>query len=57
MISLLLTFAIVGFLVWLVITYIPMPDPFKKAIVVIVVVLLVLYLVQLFGLDIPIPHR
>jgi hypothetical protein len=57
MIQLLLTLALFGFLTWLIITYIPMPDTFKKAIVVIVIILLVMYLVQLFGFDIPIPSR
>lgn len=54
MITLILALALVGFLVWVVTTYIPMPDIFKKAIIVIVVILLVLYIVNLFGLDIPI---
>ncbi len=57
MITLILTIALLGFLVWLVITYIPMPEIFKKAIVVLVVILVILYLVQLFGLDIPFPSR
>jgi hypothetical protein len=57
MIELILGLALVGFLAWLVITYIPMPDAFKKVIIVIIVVLLIVYLVRLFGLDIPIPHR
>ena len=57
MITLIIGLALVGFLVWLVVTYIPMPDVFKKAIIVIVVVLLILYLIQLFGFDIPLPRR
>ncbi len=55
MITLILSLALVGFLVWLIITYVPMPEPFKKAIIVIVVVLLVLYILNLLGFgDIPI---
>lgn len=57
MISLILGLAIVGFLVWLIINYIPMPDPFKTAIIAIVVIIVVLYLVQMFGFDIPLPKR
>lgn len=54
MITLILTLALVGFLVYLIITYIPMPDPFKKVIVVIVIVLLILYLIRVLGfVDIP----
>jgi hypothetical protein len=57
MIALVLTIALLGFLVWLVVTYIPMPDTFKKAIIVIAVILLILHLINLFGLDIPLPRR
>ncbi len=49
LISLILTLAVVGFLLWLIITYIPMPAPFKNVIVVIVVIVLVLWLLQVFG--------
>lgn len=42
-----LVIALVGFLVYLVVTYIPMPAPFKQVIIVAVVVLLVLYLLAL----------
>lgn len=49
LIELVLVLAIVGFLVWLVVTYIPMPEPFKKAIIVIVVIVLVLYVLRLLG--------
>lgn len=41
--------ALIGLAVWLVTTYVPMPDPIKKLIVVVVVVLIVLWLVQLIG--------
>lgn len=55
MITLILTLAVVGFLVWLIVTYIPMPDLFKKVIIVIVVILVVLYLLRMFGFhDIPV---
>jgi hypothetical protein len=54
MITLILTLALIGFLVWLIITYIPMPDAFKKVIIVIVVVLLILYILRVLGIsDIP----
>jgi len=55
MISLILTLAIVGFLVYLIITYIPMPAPFKTGIIVVVIILLILYLMRVFGIqDIPV---
>ena len=54
MISLLLTLAIVGFVVWLIINYIPMPDIFKTAIIGITIILLIIYLIRIFGVtDIP----
>ncbi len=46
---LILTLAIVGFLLWLILTYIPMPAPFKQVILVIVVIAVVLWLLNGFG--------
>lgn len=52
---LILTLAVIGFVTWLIVTYIPMPDLFKKLIVVVVVILVVLYLLRMFGFsDIPV---
>lgn len=57
MISLILMLALVGFLVYLLVTYVPMPQPFKTAILVIVVVCIFLYLISAFGIsDIPLPR-
>jgi hypothetical protein len=50
LVTLIVILAVVGFCVWLVVTYIPMPEPIRKAIIVIVVVVLLLWLVgQLAG--------
>jgi hypothetical protein len=49
LIGLILTLAVVGFILWLIITYIPMPAPFKNIIVVVVVIVLILWLLQAFG--------
>lgn len=58
MISLVLTLAIVGFIVYLITTFIPMPGIFKTGIMVITAICVILYLMQVFGFsDIPIPHR
>jgi len=43
----LLVFALVGFIVYLIITYIPMPDIFQKVIMVVVAILLILYVIGL----------
>ena len=41
----LLILALIGFIVYLVITYIPMPEPFKQVIIVACVILIILYLI------------
>lgn len=56
MIGLILTLAIVGFLVYLIVTYIPMPEPFKKVIIAIVVIVLIIYVIRLLGVDLPLPR-
>ena len=57
MIGIVLTIALVGLVVWLITTYIPMPAPFKNIIIAIVVILLILWLIQVFGFaDIPVWH-
>ncbi len=57
MIELILGLALFGLLVYLVVTYIPMPAPFQQIIIVIAVICLILYLAKLFGFDFPVPHR
>lgn len=49
LVTLILALALVGFLLWLILTYIPMPEPFKKVLVVLVIVVLVIWLMQLLG--------
>lgn len=54
MIALIIVLALVGFIVYAVTTYIPMPPIFKTAIIVITVVLLILYVMRALGVaDIP----
>ena len=57
MITLLLTLAIVGFLVYLIVTYIPMPDIFKTIIVALAVIIIIIYVLRIFNIDIPLPNR
>ena len=45
-----LVLAVIGVVVWLVTTYVPMPAQIKTLIIVVVVVLLVLWVIQLMGL-------
>ncbi len=38
--------ALIGFCLWLVVTYVPMPDPWQKLIIAVVVLIVVLWLVR-----------
>jgi len=53
LIFLVLALALVGFLVWLVTTKIPMDPMFRLAIQIIVIIVLVLYLLKRFGGGLP----
>lgn len=50
LISLLITFAVLGLIVWLVTTYIPMSPPIRTVLVVLVVIALCVFLLKAFGL-------
>lgn len=59
MISLLITLAVVGVILWLVLTYIPMPAPIKQVIIVVAVICIVVYVLRAFGVwgsDVPVPQ-
>jgi hypothetical protein len=57
MIQLILVLVVVGFLLYLVQTFIPMPAPMKTVITVVVVICLCLWLLQVFGvMDVPVPR-
>jgi hypothetical protein len=57
MFMLILTLALLGVLLYLIETYIPMSPPFKLIIRIIVVIALIVYLANLFGVvDIPVPR-
>lgn len=53
LIVLVLALALIGFLVWLITTKIPMDPMFKLAIQIIVIVVIVLYLLKRFGGGLP----
>jgi hypothetical protein len=46
MLQLIVYIALIGLVLWLVTTYIPMPEQIKTLLVVVVVILIVLWLVQ-----------
>ncbi len=49
-VKLLISIGFTGFIVWLILQ-IPMPEPFRKVIVAIVCVVLILFVLQWFGID------
>lgn len=52
LIELIVVFALIGFCLYLVLQYVPMPEPMKQALVVLVVVILVLWIAKaLIGHD------
>jgi heme A synthase len=53
LVVLVLVLALVGFLVYLITTHIPMAPPFKLAIQIIVVVAVILWLIQRFAGNVP----
>lgn len=57
MIALVLGLAVLGFLLYLLFTYVPMPDVMRTVIIFVVVLCVVMYLVNAFGLvDLPLPR-
>jgi hypothetical protein len=50
LISVIVAIVVIGFLLWLVETYVPMPVPIKRVLEAVVVLVLVLWLLQAFGL-------
>lgn len=55
MLSILITIAIAGFVAWLVMQ-IPMPEPFRKILLGIMCLVLVLWLLQAFGISTGLPR-
>jgi len=60
MISVVITLIVVGILLWLLNTYIPMDDGIKKIIYVVVIPCVVLWLLNVFGVlgfvNVPVPR-
>lgn len=57
MIGLILGLALIGLILWLIETQIPMDNTIKIVIRIVIVICVILYLVQLFGIaDLPLPR-
>lgn len=50
MLSLIITLAVLGLIVWLIVTYIPMVEPIRTIIIVIAAICALLYALRAFGL-------
>ena len=50
MIELIITIAVVGVLVWLITAYVPMPESFKKVIMIIALLGVIIFSLKTFGL-------
>ena len=50
LIAIIITLAIVGVLLWLVNTFIPMPDAIKKIINIVSIIVVILWLLNVFGI-------
>ena len=46
LLTVLLVLAVFGLIVWLIVTYIPMPPPFKTVIIAVAAIVLIIWLVQ-----------
>jgi len=53
MIGLILSLALVGFVLWLVMRFVPMPAPYGQVMVAIVCILMVLWLLSHIGVHLP----
>lgn len=49
-IHLIIVLAVLGFALWLLLTYVPMPDPIKKVIIAVVVLALILVVLEFAGI-------
>lgn len=53
LITLIVVLAFVGFVTWILVTYVPMPPPFKQVLVGIVILLVVLWVVRILVGPVP----
>ena len=47
--TLLITLAVIGFLLWIIVTYVPMPQPYQRVLVILVVLLVVLWFIRMIA--------
>ena len=47
--GILVTLAIVGFLLWIIVTYVPMPQPFQRVLIALIVLLVVIWVLRMLA--------
>lgn len=50
LINIIVVLVVLGFIAWLVLTYIPMPPPVKQVVIVFMVIVLILFLLHFVGI-------
>ena len=50
LVTVLLGLALIGFLAWALVTYVPMPDAIRKVIIAVVVIVILVWLLRWLGL-------
>lgn len=50
LVSLIVIIAVIGLFVWLITAYVPMPQPFKTAILIVALLVVVLLILSAFGI-------
>jgi hypothetical protein len=50
LLTIVLTVALIGAITWVVINYVPMPDPFKRFLIAVVLVALLIWIGRLLGI-------
>lgn len=48
-----ITLVVIGFVLWLLTTYVPMPEPYKRVVIVLVVLLVLIWAVRVFFVPLP----
>lgn len=56
LLELIIVLAIIGFVVYMILHYVPMPEPFKIGIIVLCCIVAVLFVVRALGIDVALPR-
>jgi hypothetical protein len=57
LVSLIVVITLIGLLTWAITTYVPMPEPIKRILIIVVLLVLILWLLRLFVGHVPLVVR